>query len=60
MRLRWENQSLIDVNIDDFLKLVEDLSNLGVIISEEVQAIFLKLSLPHKFDQLNEILKYIR
>src|SRR5690606_10588060 len=50
----------IDENVDDFLKLVADLSNLQVEVSEEVQAILLLSSLPNKYDQLKETLKYGR
>jgi len=50
----------IDENVDDFLKLVADLNNLQVQVSEEVQAILLLSSLPAKYDQLKETLKYGR
>ncbi|WZZ72276.1 hypothetical protein YC2023_083646 [Brassica napus] len=50
----------IDENVDDFLKLVADLNNLQVEVSEEVQAILLLSSLPAKYDQLKETLKYGR
>ena len=50
----------IDENVDDFLKLVADLNNLGVDVSDEVQAILLLSSLPQRYDQLKETLKYGR
>lgn len=50
----------IDENVDDFLKLVADLSNLQVEVSEEVHAILLLSSLPNKYDQFKETLKYGR
>ena len=50
----------IDENVDEFLKLVADLNNLQVEVSEEVQAILLLSSLPNKYDQLKETLKYGR
>ena len=50
----------IDENVDDFLKLVADLNNLQVEVSEEVQAILLLSSLPNKYDQLKATLKYGR
>ncbi|XP_013614156.1 PREDICTED: uncharacterized protein LOC106320348 [Brassica oleracea var. oleracea] len=50
----------IDVNVDDFLKFVADLNNLQVEVLEEVQAILLLSSLPAKYDQLKETLKYGR
>ncbi|WZZ77670.1 hypothetical protein YC2023_098242 [Brassica napus] len=50
----------IDENVDNFLHLVADLNNLGVNVSDEVQAILLLSSLPHRYDQLKETLKYER
>lgn len=50
----------IDENVDDFLKLVADLNNLQVEVTEEVQAILLLSSLSQKYDQLKETLKYGR
>ena len=47
----------IDDYVDDFLKLLADLSNLQVEVSEEVQDILLLSSLPNKYDQLKETLK---
>ena len=50
----------VDDNIDDFLKIIGDLSNLSIEVPEEVQAILLLNSLPSKYDQLKETLKYGR
>lgn len=50
----------IDGNVDDFLKLVTDLNNIGVDVTEEVQAILLLSSLSNMYDQLKETLKYGR
>jgi len=50
----------IDGNVDDFLKLVTDLNNIGVDVTEEVQAILLLSSLYDRYDQLKETLKYGR
>ena len=50
----------INENVDNFLKLVADLNHLGVDMSDEVQAILLLSSLPHRYDQLKETLKYGR
>jgi len=50
----------IDGNVDDFLKLVTDLNNIGVNVTKEVQAILLLSSLSNMYDQLKETLKYGR
>ncbi|CAA7027633.1 unnamed protein product [Microthlaspi erraticum] len=50
----------IDQNVDIFLKLIADLSNLSIDIPEEVQAILLLNALPPRFDSLKETLKYGR
>lgn len=57
---KMNDSKSIDENVDDFLKLVAYLSNLQVEVSEEVQAILLLSSLPNKYDQLKETLKYGR
>ncbi|CAA7043751.1 unnamed protein product [Microthlaspi erraticum] len=50
----------IDQNVDGFLKLIADLSNLSIDIPDEVQAILLLNALPARFDYLKETLKYGR
>lgn len=50
----------IDANIDEFLKLVSDLSSVGVTVTDEVQAILLLCSLPSRYNQLKETLKYAK
>lgn len=50
----------IDENVDDYLKLVTNLNNLQVEMSEDVQAILPLSSLSHRYDQLKEALKYGR
>lgn len=50
----------MDDNIDEFLKIIGDLSNLSIEVPEEVQAILLLNSLPSRYDQLKETLKYGR
>ena len=50
----------INENVDNFLKVVADLNNLGVDVSDEVQAILLLSSLPQRYDQLNKTLTYGR
>lgn len=57
---KMSDSKSIEENIDDFLKLVADLNNLQVEVTEEVQAILLLSSLSHKYDQLKETLKYGR
>lgn len=57
---KMKDSKSIDENVDDFLKLVADLNNLQVEVTEEVQAILLLSSLPNKYDQLKETLKYGR
>lgn len=46
--------------MDDFLKIFVDLSNLQVEVLEEVQAILLLSSVPNKYNQMRENLKYGR
>lgn len=57
---KMSDSKSIDENVDDFLKLVADLNNLQVDVTEEVQAILLLSSLSNKYDQLKETLKYGR
>ena len=40
----------INENVDNFLKLVAYLNNLGVYVSDEVQAILLLSLLPQRYD----------
>ena len=57
---KMNDSKTIDANVDDFLKLVADLNNLSVEVDEEVQAILLLNSMPQRYDQLKETLKYGR
>lgn len=57
---RMIDTKTIDESIDDFLKLINDLSNLIIEVPEEVQAVLVLRSLPAKFDLLRETLKYSR
>lgn len=50
----------IEENVNDFFKLISDLENVKVVVPEEDQAIVLLMSLPRKFDQLRETLKYCK
>jgi len=52
-----ENLS-VEGNIDEFLRLIADLENTNVLVSDEDQAILLLMSLPKQFDQLKDTLKY--
>lgn len=57
---RMQDSKTIDQNVDEFLKLIADLGNLQIEILEEVQAILLLNSLPTRYDQLKETMKYSR
>ena len=57
---KMQDSKTIDDNIDEFLKIIGDLSNLSIEVPEEVQAILLLNSLPPRYDQLKETLKYGR
>lgn len=57
---KMQEQRTIDDNIDDFLKIVGELSHLSIEVPEEVQAILMLNSLPSRYDQLKETLKYSR
>lgn len=50
----------IEENIDEFLKMIADLSNLNIEVPDEVQAVLLLSSLPARYDLLKETLKYGR
>ncbi|KAL0889506.1 hypothetical protein Bca101_013489 [Brassica carinata] len=51
------NESMsIESNIDDFLRIITDLGNVMVEVSDEDQAILLLMSLPKQFDQLRDTL----
>lgn len=54
-----ESQS-VEENIDEFERLVDDLSNAKVSISDEDQAICLLISLPKRFNDLRDVLTYCR
>lgn len=57
---KMQDQRSIDENVDDFLKIVGELSHLSIEVPEEVQAVLLLNALPAKYDQLKETLKYSR
>ena len=57
---KMQESRTVDDNIDGFLKIIGDLSNLSIEVPEEVQAILLLNSLPSRYDQLKETFKYGR
>lgn len=57
---KMQDSRSIDQNMDDFLKMMADLSNLSIEIPEEVHAILLLNALPSRYDSLKETLKYGR
>ncbi|KAL1214098.1 Retrovirus-related Pol polyprotein from transposon TNT 1-94 [Cardamine amara subsp. amara] len=59
-RFRMNESLSVEENIDEFERLVDDLSNANVSISDEDQAIRLLISLPERFDKLRDVLKYGR
>ncbi|CAA7041690.1 unnamed protein product [Microthlaspi erraticum] len=50
----------VDQTVDDFLKIVAEMGNLEIEVSDEVQAILFLTSLSPGFDQLKHTLKYGR
>lgn len=57
---KMKDNRTVDENIDDFLKIVGDLSHLSIDVPEEVQAVLLLNALPVRYDLLKETLKYSR
>lgn len=55
---RMDDHKGIEENLNDFLKLVDDLESLKISISDEDQAIQILSSLPPKYEQLVHTLKY--
>lgn len=49
---------LIERNVDEFLKIIADLENVDVLISDEDQAVMYLMSLPRQFDGLKDTLRY--
>ncbi|KAG7598335.1 Reverse transcriptase RNA-dependent DNA polymerase [Arabidopsis suecica] len=52
-----ENQSM-ESNLDEFVRIIADLENTNVTVTDEDQAILLLMSLPRAYDQLRDTLKY--
>lgn len=48
----------IERNVDEFLKIIADLENVDVLISDEDQAVMLLMALPRQFDGLKDTLRY--
>ena len=52
-----EGQSM-ESNLDEFVRIIADLENTNVTVTDEDQAILLLMSLPRTYDQLRDTLKY--
>ena len=48
----------IDMNVDEFLKIIADLGNVDVLISDEDQTVMLLMARPRQFDGLKDTLRY--
>lgn len=55
---KMSEQKSIEENLDGFLKLVDDLASLNILVSDEDQAIQVLSSLPPQYDSLVHTLKY--
>lgn len=55
---KCDGSKTIDINVDDFLKIVTEMSSLNVNVTDEIQAIVFLSSLPGSYDQLKHTLKY--
>lgn len=55
---KMSEQKTIEENLDAFLKLVDDLASLNIMVSNEDQAIQVLSSLPPQYDSLVHTLKY--
>lgn len=55
---KMSDSMTMEENVNDFFKLISDLENVKVTVSDEDQAIVLLMFLPKQFDQLKETLKY--
>lgn len=56
--VKCDGSKTIDVNVDEFLKIVTEMSSLNVNVTDEIQAIVFLSSLPGSYDQLKHTLKY--
>lgn len=50
----------LDANLDDFNKVTIELSNIGEVVSDKNQAVFLLNSLPETFDAIRAAIEYGR
>jgi len=57
---RMQDSKTLEENVDEFLKMISDLSNLQIQVPDEVQAILILSALPDSYDMLKETLKYGR
>ena len=57
---RMQDAKTLEENVDEFLKMISDLSNLQIQVPDEVQAILILSALPDSYDMLKETLKYGR
>ena len=55
---KCDSSKTIEVNSDEFLKIVAEMSSLDVSVTDEIQAIVFLNSLPMSYDQLKHTLKY--
>lgn len=55
---KCDGSKTIEVNVDEFLKIVAEMSSLNVSVTDEIQAIMFLNSLPMSYDQLKHTLKY--
>lgn len=53
-----DGSKTIEVNVDDFLKIVAEMSRMNISVTDEIQAIVFLNSLPMSYDQLKHTLKY--
>lgn len=57
-RFTMDSTKTLNQNLDDFNKIVLDLSNIGEKVDEEDQAIILLYSLPDQFRELKTVIQY--
>jgi len=53
---RMDESKSVMKNVDEFQKLIDELRNAKVEISDEDQAIFLLISLPEQFDEVRSLM----
>lgn len=55
---KCDSSKTIDINVDEFLKIVAEMGSLSVSVTDEIHAIVFLSSLPASYDQLKHTLKY--